>query len=108
MCGGGGGYAYLIDTSDPLRSTHIGLKPVAEVRVFAEFGLLVFVGFHSMVDWGRDGLAWETKRLSWEGLKLGEVVDGVLHGLGWNLNDAIRRWGLRWICGRGVCVGGAF
>ena len=44
VCAVAGGYAYLIDTSDPLRSTHIALKPVVEVRVFAEFGLLVFVG----------------------------------------------------------------
>jgi hypothetical protein len=85
LCAVAGGYAYVIDTARPERCTQIPLKPVAEVRVLAEQGLLVFVGFHSMVAWGVNGMAWETQRLSWEGLRLGDVNDGVLHGLGWDL-----------------------
>jgi hypothetical protein len=85
LCAVAGGYGYVIDTGRPERCTQISLKPVAEVRVLAEQGLLVFVGFHSMVAWGPSGLAWETQRLSWEGLRLGDVKDGVLHGFGWDL-----------------------
>ncbi len=100
-----GGYAYVISTADPLRSTHIGLKPVVEVLVLEQ--LLVFVGFHSLVAWGRDGLAWETRRLSWEGLKVGEVKDGVLHGMGWNLMTD-KEVGFTVDLRSGVCLGGAF
>lgn len=85
LCAVAGGYAYVIDTTRPEHSIHVGLKPVAEVRVLPEQELLLFVGFHSMAAWGRDGLAWETRRLSWEGLRLETVKDGVLHGFGWNL-----------------------
>ncbi len=85
VCAVVGGYAYVIDTTRPERSTHVGLKPVAEVRVLVEEGLILFVGFHSMVAWGKDGLAWETGRLSWEGVRVGEVKDGVLRGFGWDL-----------------------
>jgi hypothetical protein len=85
LCAVAGGYAYVIDTARPERCTQISLKPVAEVRVLGEQGLLVFVGFHSMVAWGALGLVWETRRLSWEGLRLGDVNDGVLHGFGWDL-----------------------
>jgi hypothetical protein len=31
------------------------------------------------------GLRWTTVRLSWEGLTLGEVRDGTLQGMGWNM-----------------------
>lgn len=90
LCAVAGGYAYVIDTADPERSTHIPLKPVAEVHVLAEHGLLVFVGFHAIVAWGREGLAWQTARLSWEGLRItGVQVDAngtaALHGFGWNI-----------------------
>jgi hypothetical protein len=85
ICAVAGGYGYIIDTSRPERSTHLPLKPVAEVRVLAGEGLLLFVGFHTLLAWGANGVAWETRRLSWEGLRLGEVKDGVLHGFGWNL-----------------------
>jgi hypothetical protein len=65
------------------------LKPVAEVLVLAEHGLLVFVGFHAIVAWGREGLAWQTARLSWEGVRITGVradVNGpVLYGFGWNM-----------------------
>jgi len=89
LCAVAGGYAYVIDTAAPERSTHIPLKPVAEVLVLAEHGLLVFVGFHAIVAWGREALAWQTGRLSWEGIRLtGVRADengAALHGFGWNM-----------------------
>jgi hypothetical protein len=90
LCAVAGGYAYILDTASPESSTHIPLKPVAEVLVLAEHGLLVFVGFHAMVAWGREGLVWQTARLSWEGIRVTGVrmaQDGAsaLHGFGWNL-----------------------
>lgn len=92
LCAVAGGYAYVFDTAAPDRSTHIPLKPVAEVLVLAEHRLLVFVGFHAIVAWGREGLAWQTARLSWEGISIvgiGVRADAngtaALHGFGWNL-----------------------
>ncbi len=85
MCTVAGGYAYVIDTEQPEHSTHITLKPVVEVRPLVAQGLLLFVGFHSIVAWGRDGLAWESARLSWEGVRIVRIDGDVLHGMGWNL-----------------------
>jgi hypothetical protein len=85
MCAVAGGYAYVIDTEQPEHSTHITLKPVVEVRPLVAQGLLLFVGFHSMVAWGRNGLAWESARLSWEGVRIVSIDGDVLHGMGWNL-----------------------
>lgn len=85
MCAVAGGYAYVIDTAQPEHCTHIALKPVVEVRTLVAQDLLLFVGFHSMVAWGRNGLAWESARLSWEGVRITNIVDDVVHGVGWNL-----------------------
>jgi hypothetical protein len=85
MCAVAGGYAYIIDTAQPERSTHIALKPVVEVRPLVTQELLLFVGFHSMMAWGRDGLAWESARLSWEGVRITSIDGDLLHGMGWNL-----------------------
>jgi hypothetical protein len=85
MCAVAGGYAYVIDTAQPERSTHIGLKPVVEVRSLVAQDLLLFVGFHSMLAWGRSGQAWESARLSWEGVRIISIDSNMLHGMGWNL-----------------------
>jgi hypothetical protein len=85
ICAVTGGYAYIIDTARPEQSTHIGLKPVVEVKILAEARLLAFVGFHSITAWGGQGLAWETQRLSWEGVRITGVDNGTLHGMGWDL-----------------------
>lgn len=85
MCAVAGGYAYVIDTAQPEHSTHIGLRPVVEVRSLVAQNLLLFVGFHSMLAWGRNGLAWESGRLSWEGIRIVSIDGDVLHGMGWNL-----------------------
>jgi len=85
MCAVAGGYAYVVDTASPERSEHLALKPVVEVLPLPEHGLLVFVGFHAMAAWGADGLAWQTGRLSWEGIRLAGVEGDRLRGFGWDL-----------------------
>jgi hypothetical protein len=90
LCAVAGGYAYVLDTASPGRSTHIPLKPVVEVLPLAAHGLLVCVGFHAMIAWGANGLAWQTARLSWEGIRVTGVradANGTdaLHGFGWNM-----------------------
>ncbi len=85
LCAVAGGYVYLIDTVNPLRSTHLPLKPVTDLLVLPKHGLILFIGFHKIMAWGCSGLAWETKRLSWEGIRLGEIDGQRLHGFGWNM-----------------------
>ncbi|HWB31735.1 MAG TPA: hypothetical protein VG714_01050 [Acidobacteriaceae bacterium] len=90
LCAVAGGYAYILDTAAPERSTHIPLRPVVEVLPLPEHGLLLFAGFHSVLAWSVAGLAWQSGRLSWEGLRLTGVRTGPdgstsLTGLGWNM-----------------------
>jgi hypothetical protein len=47
--------------------------------------LLLLAGHHSILAWGRDGEAWESDRLSWEGITNLRVEDDTLRGDGWDL-----------------------
>ncbi|HEU5341274.1 hypothetical protein [Edaphobacter sp.] len=85
LCAVAGGYAYIIDTAQPERSTHIDQKPVVDVRALPAQGLLLFTGFHSITAWGEHGLAWQSARLSWEGVRITGVENNALLGFGWNM-----------------------
>jgi hypothetical protein len=85
LCAVSGGYAYVIDTADPQRFTMIEYRPVLEVRASVDHGLLLFVGHRSVLAWGVDGLAWETAKLSDEGVTITRLENGVLHGTGWEM-----------------------
>ncbi|RZU40544.1 hypothetical protein [Edaphobacter modestus] len=85
LCAVAGGYAYIIDTLQPERSTHIPLKPVVEVLPVPSHHLLVFTGFHTIYAWGANGQAWHTQRLSWEGIRITGIEGDALHGTGWNM-----------------------
>jgi len=85
LCAVSGGYAYVIDTGAPERFTMIPYRPVLEVRVALEAGLLLFVGHYSILAWGAGGLAWESEKLSDEGVTISSIEGGLLRGLGWKM-----------------------
>ncbi|HEY9125568.1 MAG TPA: hypothetical protein VIM62_00490 [Acidobacteriaceae bacterium] len=91
LCAVSGGYAYLIDTARPDRSVHLRYRPVLQLESYLpqgkdpSDGLLLFVGHHTILAWGRDGEAWESERLSWEGVTVDRMEDRRLHGRGWDL-----------------------
>jgi hypothetical protein len=85
LCAVSGGYAYLIDTIAPERFTMIPYRPVLAVRAVPDHGLLLFAGHHSILAWGAAGQAWESGKLSDEGVTIALVEGGVLHGMGWEM-----------------------
>ncbi len=85
LCAVAGGYAYIIYTANPDASTHIPLKPVVSVHADPTHNLLLFVGFHTILAWGPAGEAWQSQRLSWEGVRITGIEGDSLHGTGWNL-----------------------
>ncbi len=92
ICAVAGGYAYVASANAPERCVQVGMKPVVEVHPAVAAGLLLFVGFHTIQAWGRDGVVWETGRLSWEGFggdvayfterRGGRVPSGICGGCG--------------------------
>ena len=85
MCAVSGGYAYIIDTAQPERFTMIPYRPVLAVRPAIDARLLLFVGHRSILAWGPQGQAWESTKVSDEGVTISTIEDGVLRGVGWDL-----------------------
>ncbi len=85
ICAVAGGYAYLIDTTMPERFVMIPYRPVLEIRSLAQENLLLFVAHHSILAWGREGQAWESTKLSDEGVTITGTDGGVLRGTGWEM-----------------------
>jgi hypothetical protein len=85
LCAVSGGYAYMVNTLEPQRFSMIPYRPVLQVLAAREAGLLLFVGHRGILAWGHEGHAWESGKLSDEGVMI-TGVDGVtLRGLGWNM-----------------------
>ncbi len=78
-----GGYAYTIDPLAPGATTLLPLRPV--VRVLGVGATVVLVGFHTLLVLAH-GEAWQSGRLSWEGVTLTSLEDDTLTGLGWDVN----------------------
>ncbi len=85
ICAVAGGYAYLIDTGAPERFTMLPFRPVLEVHLAVDAKLLLFVGHHAILAWGADGLAWESAKLSDEGVTVTSIDGGILRGTGWKM-----------------------
>ena len=80
-----GGYAYRIDVTNPAHCEFLPMRPVASILVARTEGLLLLAGFNHVLALGAEGVRWATDRLSWEGVTMGEVRDGKLHGQGWDM-----------------------
>lgn len=107
ICAVAGGYAYIASADRPEACTQVGMKPVVEVHPAVAAGLLLFVGFHTILAWGREGKVWETGRLSWEGVRVTSVTATEAVGMGWDLRGDVEvefRVDLR----TGTFVGGGF
>lgn len=85
LCALSGGYAYVVNALQPERSTHLPFRPVLEVRALREQALLLFAGHHALMAWGAEGQAWQSARLSSEGLRIEQIHGNELRGFGWNL-----------------------
>jgi hypothetical protein len=85
VCAISGGYAYIIDTTAPERFTMIEYRPVLQLIPVPAENLLLFVGHHSVLAWGANGQAWQSEKLTDEGVTLEDIDGPILRGLGWNL-----------------------
>lgn len=85
ICAVAGGYAYLIDTAAPEQFTMLPYRPVLQIIPAPAAGMLLFVGHRSILAWGIEGQAWESPKLSDEGVTVTGIEDTMLHGMGWSM-----------------------
>jgi hypothetical protein len=79
-----GGYAYLVKACDPAAWQRVEQRPVVDLRVLPQQGLVLFAGFTSITAVGSSGIVWTTERLTWEGLTITEIDGDKLLGRGWD------------------------
>jgi len=84
VCVVAGGYAYVVNVTDPARWFQVEQRPVVDLRVVSAAGLMLFTGFTSITAVGMAGVAWQTERLSWEGVRITSVDAENLRGFGWD------------------------
>jgi hypothetical protein len=85
ICAVSGGYAYLIHTAAPEQFTMIAYRPVLAVQAVVDTGLLLFVGHRNVLAWGANGQAWESEKLSDEGVTIAAIEGNLLRGVGWEM-----------------------
>jgi hypothetical protein len=85
LCAVAGGYAYLIDTTNPSHFELLPYRPVLAIHAALEANLLLFAGHRSILAYGPQGRAWESPRLSDEGLTIHSVKATTVSGTGWQL-----------------------
>lgn len=85
LCAVSGGYAFMINTARPEEFAQIEYRPVLETRALREQNLLLFMGHYALIAWGENGKAWETARLSSEGVQINNIEGNQLHGIGWDM-----------------------
>jgi hypothetical protein len=85
ICAISGGYGYIIDTSAPERFTMLSYRPVLQVHAAKNSGLLLFVSNRAILAWGLRGEAWQSPKLSDEGVTVTDIDNSMLRGLGWNM-----------------------
>jgi hypothetical protein len=85
ICAVSGGYAYIVDTTAPQHFTMIPFRPVLEVRPLVPQRLLLFAGHHAILAWGPDGQAWQSEKLSDEGVTITAIEGTRLQGEGWSM-----------------------
>jgi hypothetical protein len=85
LCAVAGGYAYLIDTRSPERFEQIAYRPVLAIYAAHDPDLLLFAGSYAILAYDAIGRAWQSPRLSDEGLEISTIAGGLLHGSGWHM-----------------------
>ena len=85
LCAVSGGYAYIIDTTAPGTFTMLPYRPVLQVHPAIEARLLLFVEHRAILAWCENGEAWQSPKLSDEGVTISAIAGHTLTGLGWNM-----------------------
>ena len=78
------GQGYWIHVTRPDNFSVIRSLPIKNVIPVPSHNLLVFTDYVRVAAYAPDGCAWVTEDLSWDGIKVGSVENGVLQGEGWD------------------------
>lgn len=78
------GEAYIASPYDPALFKLVKSCPVIDAISIPSNNLMVFYDFTEVSAYGENGLVWETKRISWDGIKIDEVTSNEIIGQSWD------------------------
>jgi hypothetical protein len=85
------GAAYIVKADEPEVWEQIPVTPVLDVRPILEQGLLVFSDFIQLAAYGSSGLAWQSPRVCWDGLKIVSTTRETIEGTGYDPTNSLTR-----------------
>ena len=68
------GAGYVVSTRRPEKWEEVNAIPVIDVRSIAAAGIVVFASLTELIAYGSEGIRWRTKRLTWDSMKLTDVL----------------------------------
>lgn len=78
------GQGYIVEVTSAREVEVISMEPILGVVPAPASGLLVMHDFSRVRAYGRDGRAWSTPSISWDGIQFLEVTERALHGTAWD------------------------
>lgn len=78
------GQGYIVEVTSARELEVISMVPILGVVPAPASGLLVMHDFSRVRAYGRDGRAWSTPAISWDGIQLLEVTERAVHGTAWD------------------------
>jgi len=79
------GAGYVVAADDPTSWQPVRASPIIDVRPIPAHDIIVFAEYIRLIAYGRAGIRWETKRLSWDSLRITEVSDACIKGEFWDI-----------------------
>lgn len=78
------GAAYVVKADEPEVWETLDLMPVLEARPIPEHSLLVLSDFTRLIALGRNQVVWRSPRVCWDDLRILNVSNEVIEGVGWD------------------------
>ena len=78
------GETYIASPRDPALFQMMKACPVIGAISIPIRNLMIFYDFTEIFAYGKNGLVWETKRISWDGIKINEVTSNEIIGQSWD------------------------
>jgi hypothetical protein len=83
------GRAYFVNADQPEVWEEVPVMPVLEVRPILEHNLLIFSDFIRLAAYGTNGLAWQSPRVCWDGLKITNITAATIEGTGHDPTNSV-------------------
>ncbi len=78
------GNGYVVDLANPKKVCEVVSYPAIDMFLVPESDLVVFHDYTEMIAYNADGVAWRTKRISWDGIHVLKVTEESIFGTAWN------------------------